>query len=63
MAEIELGTQVQITPLVSSDGRIHVMDDTCWCRPMVIARYWNGQDLVIHRPEQVDGCSEVPDGN
>lgn len=51
-------TQVQITPLVSSADRMHVMDDTCWCRPTVIANYWNGQDVVVHRPEHIDGSRE-----
>lgn len=42
---------VQLTPLVSSDDRMHVMDRTCWCEPKILPGWWGDRDVVVHRPE------------
>lgn len=50
-------TDVQVTPLVWSNQRTHIMNRTCWCKPKILQRWWNGQDLVIHKdaPDHSDG--------
>lgn len=29
---------VHVLPETSSDERMHILDDTCWCRPVLAAR-------------------------
>lgn len=26
---------IHVTPLVSSEARMHVLDETCWCQPTI----------------------------
>jgi hypothetical protein len=39
---------VHDTPKVSSGDRMHVMDRTCWCKPMVLKGPEGGDDLIVH---------------
>lgn len=45
---------VQNVPLTSSDERMHVLDENCWCGPMVLAK-GQGDDFRIleidHQPQ------------
>ena len=48
--------QIQVLPSVSSDQRTHVLDESCWCEPVVVD-VTTFNDLpdrvedVVHRPE------------
>lgn len=33
-------TAAHVVPETSSDERMHVLDDTCWCRPIIDTDAW-----------------------
>jgi hypothetical protein len=36
-------TAVHVVPATTSDDRMHIMDDTCWCRPIINTDMWEIQ--------------------
>ena len=40
---------IQSTPLTSSDERMHVMNESCWCKPTT--EYFGGDTHLRHRDE------------
>ncbi len=49
---------IQNVPLTSSDGRMHVMNETCWCEPNVLAEGQGDRFRILEvdhrRPEPTD---------
>jgi hypothetical protein len=39
---------INITPEVSSEGRMHVMDEGCWCKPFLLFE-GDGTMKIDHR--------------
>lgn len=39
-------TAAHVLPVVSSDDLMHVLDDTCWCRPVIDTDLWQIQHQV-----------------
>jgi hypothetical protein len=38
MMPYSVSDYIHVLPETSSDERMHVLDDTCWCRPVLAAR-------------------------
>jgi hypothetical protein len=41
---------INITPEVSSEDRMHVMDEGCWCKPVLLFE-GDGTMKIDHQPE------------
>jgi hypothetical protein len=48
-------TATHVVPETSSDERQHVMDDTCWCRPLIDTGKWQ---IRHNAPSRVPSTSE-----
>jgi hypothetical protein len=43
-------TAAHVLPETSSDERMHVLDDTCWCHPIIDTDVWQIQHRRPHIP-------------
>jgi hypothetical protein len=43
-------TAAHVLPETSSDERMHILDDTCWCKPIIDTNAWQ----IQHTPALED---------
>lgn len=46
---------IHVLPETGSDERMHVLDDTCWCRPVLAARDVPGRRREYYLTHKVKG--------
>jgi hypothetical protein len=55
-APYSVSDYIHVLPETSSDERMHVLDDTCWCRPVLAAHDVPGRPreyyLTHKRPQE-----------